>query len=308
MSRHLLNTALAFAAIILAYYVARNHDVLFAPAPEPLAQAFVDSLLSKAPDNARATARHTADAPLDEGIEQPHYESFVFDPNTADTTALLRLGFPRWMVRSILRYRARGGRYQVREDVKAIYGMTPELYERIEKFISIDQRYKPYDRAEVEAERRAARTKATDSVAVPVADAVPAKLTGSMRLDLNEADSAALCRIPGIGPYRARQIVGLRNRLGGFVGVEQLRDVEGLPDSCLRWLGVSPCEVRKLDINRASLLAMKRHPYIGGRRAVDIDRLRRQNGRISSLWQLSLLPSFSPADLERLQPYITFGK
>ena len=51
-------------------------------------------------------------------------ETFPFDPNTADSTSLLRLGLAPWQVRSIYRYRARHGRFHVPEDFKRVPGMT----------------------------------------------------------------------------------------------------------------------------------------------------------------------------------------
>lgn len=43
--------------------------------------------------------------------------TFFFDPNTADSTALLRLGLSPWQVRNIYKYRARGGRYHRPDNV-----------------------------------------------------------------------------------------------------------------------------------------------------------------------------------------------
>ncbi len=45
------------------------------------------------------------------------------------------------------------------------------------------------------------------------------------RLDINQADSAALLALPGIGPYFAGKIVSYRERLGGYSSVEQLLEI-----------------------------------------------------------------------------------
>ena len=44
-------------------------------------------------------------------------------------------------------------------------------------------------------------------------------------LDINQADSAALLALPGIGPYFAGKIVSYRERLGGYSSVEQLLEI-----------------------------------------------------------------------------------
>src|SRR5690606_30806310 len=47
-------------------------------------------------------------------------------------------------------------------------------------------------------------------------------------IDLNQSDLAALSQIPGIGRTMAQRIIELRERLGGFTSVEQLRQVQGI--------------------------------------------------------------------------------
>lgn len=49
---------------------------------------------------------------------------FPFDPNTADSTALLRLGLSPWQVRAIYRYRAKGGIFRHKRDFARLYGLT----------------------------------------------------------------------------------------------------------------------------------------------------------------------------------------
>jgi DNA uptake protein ComE-like DNA-binding protein len=64
-------------------------------------------------------------------------ELFYFDPNTADSTQLLRLGLRPWQVRNIYKYRAKGGRYRQKEDFAMLYGLTLEQYRRLEPYIRI---------------------------------------------------------------------------------------------------------------------------------------------------------------------------
>ena len=68
--------------------------------------------------------------------------TFFFDPNTADSTALLRLGLSPWQVRNIYKYRARGGRYHRPEDFSKLYGLTKGDYERLLPYIRIADKYK----------------------------------------------------------------------------------------------------------------------------------------------------------------------
>ena len=59
-------------------------------------------------------------------------ERFTFDPNTADSTQLLRLGLQPWQVRNIYKYRAAGGIYRQPIDFAKLYGLTIKQYRELE--------------------------------------------------------------------------------------------------------------------------------------------------------------------------------
>lgn len=129
-------------------------------------------------------------------------------------------------------------------------------------------------------------------------------------LNINTADSAALVAVDGIGAYSAQKILAYRQALGGFVSLRQLSEIKGLRAENLEQLIqvalIDSTKVRKIDINRANLKSMVAHPYIVYSQAVAIDDWRRERGRIDSLANLSFLEEFTPSDIERLQPYLSF--
>ncbi len=59
------------------------------------------------------------------------------------------------------------------------------------------------------------------------------KSTPSEPIALNEADAAALARVPGIGPTIAARIVALRAREGPYDSLDELLDVAGMTPSRL---------------------------------------------------------------------------
>ncbi len=115
-----------------------------------------------------------------------------------------------------------------------------------------------------------------------------------------------LKKIPGIGSYRARRIVDYRDRLGGFVSVAQLDEVGELPEGVGRWFTVSPAVRHPLQVNRLSVDALRRHPYLNFYQSRVIVEHRRKYGPIRELRALSLYEEFTPSDLERLRPYVDF--
>ena len=100
-------------------------------------------------------------------VEETPVETFPFDPNTADSTTLLRLGLAPRQVRAVYRYRARHGRYHTPEDFQYLPGMTVEQWQRLKDFIRIapEFRYldpKPRKSFQEEATREQVTTETTD--------------------------------------------------------------------------------------------------------------------------------------------------
>lgn len=74
----------------------------------------------------------------DEGRQAPvRLTPVAFDPNTADSLTLRRLGLPQWMVSNVLRYRSKGGRFRRAEDFRKIYGLTQQQFDILRPYIVI---------------------------------------------------------------------------------------------------------------------------------------------------------------------------
>jgi DNA uptake protein ComE-like DNA-binding protein len=224
-------------------------------------------------------------------------ELFPFDPNTADSTELLRLGLQPWQVVNIYKYRAAGGVYRKPRDFARLYGLTLKEYRRLEPYIRISEENLPAENYFYKYEPIEER----DTVKYPV------KLQPEERIVLNRADTAQLRKVPGIGSFFARKIVDYRERLGGYYRVQQLLEIEDFPETAVGFFIIPDgTEFRKMNLNRLSLNELKRHPYLGFYRARAIVDYRRLHGHIESLQQLKLLPDFTPEAIERLEPYVEY--
>ena len=224
-------------------------------------------------------------------------ELFPFDPNTADSTQLLRLGLAPWQVRNIYKYRAAGGIYRQPRDFARLYGLTAGQYRRLEPYIRISDDYRPAAEA-YPAEPRPAYVRDTTRY--------PLKLKPGQHVALNTADTALLKRVPGIGSGFARAIVRYRERLGGFYSTAQLMEIGNFPQSALPYFTADPSLCRKLNVNRLNLSQLRRHPYIGFYQAKTIIDHRRLHGPLRSLDDLRLYKDFPPETIERLRHYIEF--
>ena len=134
----------------------------------------------------------------------------------------------------------------------------------------------------------------------------PVKIKEGEHVILNTADTTALKTVPGIGPYFARKIVQYGERLGGYVSVDQLDEIEDFPLDAKDYLVIKNPSPRKLNINQLSLNDLKRHPYINYYRAKAIMDYRRLHGPIQSLDDLRLYKDFPQETIDRLAPYVAY--
>lgn len=115
--------------------------------------------------------------------------------------------------------------------------------------------------------------------------------------------------IKGIGPAYAKRIVGYREKLGGFVSVDQVGTTYGLPDSTFQKmkprLQASPV-FRKIAINTASLEELKAHPLISWKQADIIISYRSHHGRFDNLEDLAKIKALPEDMLANLNPYLNF--
>lgn len=222
-------------------------------------------------------------------------ERFPFDPNTADSTHLLRLGLQPWQVRNIYKYRAHGGIYRRKEDFARLYGLTVKQYRELEPYIRISSDYLPASTLVGESPRIE-----RDTLRYPV------KIQADEHVVLNTADSTQLKKVPGIGSYYASQIIRYGQWLGGYVSVDQLDEIEDFPKDAKKYFLIVDAHPRRMNINRLTLQQLRRHPYINFYMAKAITDYRRLRGDIKSLNELRLNKDFTDEVIHRLEPYIEY--
>ena len=198
------------------------------------------------------------------------------------------------------KYRAAGGIYREKTDFARLYGLTVKEYRELEPYIRISSDYLP---AATLVKESASATAKHDTTFV---HHYPQKIAETAHVVLNTADTTELMTVPGIGPYFARKIVQYGQRLGGYVNVDQLDEIENFPAESKRFLVVEGATPQKLNVNKLTLNELKRHPYINFYQAKDITDYRRLHGPIKSLQDLRLLKDFPQAAIERLLPYVTY--
>ena len=132
------------------------------------------------------------------------------------------------------------------------------------------------------------------------------KLKAGEHIVLNTADTTQLKTVPGIGSYFARKVVQYGERLGGYVSVDQLDEIENFPLDAKDYLVIENAKPHLLNVNTLSLNDLKKHPYINFYQARAITDYRRLHGPLKSLQDLRLSKDFPPEVIERLTPYVEY--
>ncbi len=216
---------------------------------------------------------------------------FPFDPNTAGEFELLRLGLPKPLVTRLLHYREKGGVFADPAGFRKLYGLSDRDFERLEPYIAIAKS----DRTKLPA--------ANPNGKVPPAG-------GPVELDINTASTDDWQRLPGIGATRAQKIVQFRDKLGGFVRIEQVAETFGLPDSVFQTirlqLHVKAPVFRKINLNAATVDDIAAHPYFTAKQARLIVAFREQHGPFSSAEALDQIAAFTDRQwIQKVKPYLT---
>ena len=219
----------------------------------------------------------------------------VFDPNTADSTTFLSLGLPSWMAKNILRYRSKQGKFRRPEDFRKVYGLTEEQYQTLQPYIRIAESFQSKDTIQLLTVQAQETKKDTLFKYQP----------GTV-ISLNQADTTELKKIPGIGSGIARKIVNYRRKLGGFYRIEQLQEIHLKVELLRPWFSIDMKQIHLINLNKASVERMMNHPYINFYQAKAIVEYRKRKGNLKSLKQLSLYEEFTPADFERIEPYVCY--
>lgn len=212
---------------------------------------------------------------------------FSFDPNNLDSQGFLKLGLTTKTTQYLLNWRRKGKRFYKKEDLKALYSLTENEYNRLAPFIQISE------------ESRSSKY----VVAFDDQSPLPANI------NLNKTDSATLVRLNGIGAILAHKILERRKNLGGFIHHDQLLEIYKFPDSTFRYLKekllIHPEEIRKIKLNSCSEEQLAAHPYIGEKMAKNILLLRKGLNNYQNIAELRQVPLMNEEKYRKIAVYCT---
>lgn len=216
---------------------------------------------------------------------------FPFNPNTLTEDEWLQMGFTDRQVRGIMNYRAKGGKFYSKSDVAKLYTISEEEYAQLEPFIVLPEVSR--GKSAKSTSQSGVSTSSTTAPGSTTVTTAPSEKKAIPIVDLNTVDSTTLVELPQIGGYTASRILAFRDKLGGFIDKEQLRDVKGMDSA--RFTSIQPyiligeAELRKIDVNRADFKTLVGHPYLNYEQVKRIVNQREKRGMIKNWAQLQSL-------------------
>jgi competence protein ComEA len=259
-------------------------------------QAILDSLLLMWNENTVLRKSEEGQVIPSENIT---IELQPFDPNVAESELLQKVGIPFFLTSRIINYREKGGVFNIKTDLQKIYDFPDSLFQSLVPFIQLPEQ-KPVAKKKIALE--------ITKIVQPEVEPVVKFIT---KVNLNDADTTGYKLLKGIGPVYTARIIKYRTMLGGFVEIDQLKEVYGITDSLVNSfmgqlvIGASFKPVQ-LKINIATFKELLAHPYISYEQAGDILNTKSRYGKFKKHSDLMNLKTFSEIELKKLQPYLAY--
>ena len=209
---------------------------------------------------------------------------FEFNPNSISDEEWKKLGFKDWQIKTINKYKAKGGSWKTKSDVSKIYGVSPEDFQLLEPYILLPE--------EIQKTTITSNTKNYDQ-----------------KVNVNTADAKELTNLKGINSEKyAAIIIKYRTSLGGFIKKEQLKEVWNLSEETYNGfenqLDLGKQSPIQLNINIASSDELKQHPYIDWKTANAIEKYRKANGKFKTVNDVKKIHLISEEIYHKIAPYL----
>lgn len=227
--------------------------------------------------------------------ENTELTPFPFDPNNLPESQWKKIGFSEKQIQIIKNYEKSGGKFYEKEDLKIIYGISPEEYAQLEPYIRIKKQKKD-EKPRLENKENNPLKKEAEK---------------TYHMDLNTADSSQLIKISGIGKVFSSRIVKYRNYIGGFYNKEQLMEVYNFDSSnyqsVQKHFWVDSTKIQKINLNTATFKELLQHPYLDYYLVKEIVNHRQEHGRYKALSELKKLDLMYAKLYEKLKHYLTLS-
>lgn len=225
---------------------------------------------------------------------------FEFNPNEIEDSNWLKLGFAEWQVKTINNYKAKGGEFRIKSDVSKIFGISDTLYKLLYPYILLPE------------ETKKKEFKKNYANEFPKKNYELFKKKEPILVDINLCDTSQLQELKGIGSTYSKRIIKYRESLGGFISINQLKEVYGITDEIFNQISpnLTPIVigantiVNQIDINQVDEEQLKKHPYIGWKLAKPIIAYRKSHGKFATVSDIKKIHLITDEIYSKIAPYL----
>lgn len=224
----------------------------------------------------------------------------TLNPNEATVDKLVQTGLSKGSAVMLVKYVSAGGKIYDSKDLLKVYYMDTGWVEAMSGYFVF-----PENLAAVDTITNVRLSDIEESTGTSVSKE---RKQLQSRLDLNTADSIQLERIPGLGPFYVKEILRLREKLGGIRDYSQLLMIYKMRDETIDRVAentfIDPNSFSYININQVSLDRLGRHPYITWRQAKTLINYRFQHGPFENLVDIKKCEVISDSTYQNLLPYL----
>jgi len=222
---------------------------------------------------------------IDKSVRASQLTPFPFNPNNLPVKEWQKMGLSDRQIRGIKNFEAAGGRFLIKEDFNKLFVISDEEYKVLAPYIQLPEQRKPASRPDITL-----------------------KEPEIHMVEINSADSLNLRKIRGIGPVLSRRIISYRERLGGFYKKEQLLEVFGIDSALYQsispYIDIDPSHIQKININKARIYELQKHPYINRNKAMSLVNIRNVHGNYQSVADIMQSMLIDDESFYKIAPYL----
>lgn len=284
-SRRSRRAIIIFTILLLIVVLIPRFILLFRP-PDKIVYYYVDDVQKEGAEEFNKQHQKSFSGKYS-GNRKNRYHTppLRFDPNQYKVEDWVKLGLTEKQSGVIVSYNRYG--FYSHEDLKKVFVISDEFFQVIKDSL-------------VYPEKPDALRKKTDRWNT---------LHRQRIININDATKEELMELKGIGEFYAENIIRYRDKLGGFVGRDQLLEIKKMDVEKLEqiepFILIDPQRIQQIDINEASVEELKSHPYISWNVANSIVKLRAQTGGYKKIEELKRSVLIDDHLFEKIKPYIT---
>lgn len=229
----------------------------------------------------------------------PVFELVSFDPNEVSVEFLVQAGLDKRSAGMLKKYVNAGGKIYSTDDLLKVYFMDTAWVDSLSDYFVFPEKETPSYEQKKEFKTDYKRDSLSEN---------KNKKKKIVPLDINIADSSSLVNLPGLGPFYAKEIIRLREKLGGIRDYSQLSMIYKMSEENIDRIAdvtfIDPANFSYININEVKLNRLGRHPYIKWKEAKTLLNYRFQHGPFLKLEDIKKCGVISDSTYLNLAPYL----